>query len=198
MASTAALTDAGSQVLPTSASPPTFGKGRRVAQVSHGDACHCHPPVLFRQGHGGGGSCIVADLALLLFISVAAAQGCKRNPRQDLVVRSRRLIGAAVERPRCHIPRTPRTRQRERRIQTLHEFGHVIARITFRHIPPHRAHIAHLRIGYLQRCRAQDRRGGGKPVMPDQFGLRHHRADGHAAPATVMPRNSAMSCRSTR
>jgi len=80
----------------------------------------------------------------------------------------------------------------------LHEFGHVIARITFRHIPPHRAHIAHLRIGYLQRCRAQDRRGGGKLVMPDQFGLRHHRADGHAAPATVMPRNSAMSCRSTR
>ena len=98
----------------------------------------------------------------------SCASASRRRSRLRGAERDRR---SAPRRPRarsCRRPRRSRARRPARRrpgrpdelcVEALHQARHVVARIAIRHVAADRAHVAHLRIGDLQRRLAQDRCG---------------------------------------
>ena len=94
------------------------------------------------------------------------------DPRQNLVVGERRHVGRLVERARRHGSGATGTDQLEDRTQALHDARHIVAGIA-----ADGADIAHLRIGDLERCLAQERHRLGYGGVGDQPVLGGHRTD---------------------
>ena len=167
-----------------------FGPDRRVAQVRHRDGRGRAGAAILGQLHCGGGGGVVADLALLFLVSVASGGRGEADRGQHLAVVARCHVGGFVKVARLHLPLAIRPDQREAGVEALHQARHVVARIAIGDIAADGAHVAHLRIGDLQRRLPHDRRGGGERGVFDDLVLRDHRAD---ADGSTVDRNPAES-----